>query len=142
MPLREALALEGRGVQRATDLLLIRDDLDAHTWTELDLKFYRRKGADRLSGVTFNLTTEKHFSDVEAVFLRLVEHYATALGAAQPLKREGAVPGTRRYQGATWRFSAGRIPSALTLTLRDEVQDGRDRRCSIQIHLARAGASA
>jgi hypothetical protein len=142
MPLREALSLEGRDIQRASDLLLIREDLDAHSWSELDLKFYRRKGADRLNGATFCLTTAKHFFDVEAVFQKVVEHYTSALGAAQPLAFKGPPPGTRRLRGAAWRFSAGRVPSALWVVLRDQVQGGRERRCSVELELARAGARA
>lgn len=140
MPLREAVALEGGSVERAGDQLLIREDLDAHSWCELDLKFYRRKGADRLSGANFCLTTAKHFPDAEAVFHRLVEHYTTALGAAARLASKDPVPGTRRLAGAAWRFSTGRIPSALQVVLRDQVQGGRERRCSIELQLARAGA--
>lgn len=140
MPLRDALSLEGRDIERAGDQLLIREDLDAHSWSELDLKFYRRKGADRLNGASFCLTTAKYFPEAEAVFHRLVEHYTSALGAAQPLAPKDAPPGTRRLSGAAWRFSAGRIPSALQVVLRDQVQGGRERRCSVEIDLARAGA--
>jgi hypothetical protein len=142
MPLREALSLEGHGVERESDVLLIRDELDEHSWTEVDLRFYRRKGTDRLSGASFCLTTEKHFGDAESAYHRVVEHYASALGAARPPGREDAPPGIRRLERATWRFTAGRIPSALTVCLRDLVQDGRQRRCSIAIELARAGTEA
>jgi hypothetical protein len=139
MPLREALALEGRGVERAGDVLLIRDALDDASWTELDLRFYRRKGADRLSGATFSLTTDKHFADAEAVYRRLVEHYAGALGASRPLAHEAAPLGTRHLSGATFHLSSGRTPASLTVTLRDLVEEGRARRCSVAVALARAG---
>jgi hypothetical protein len=142
MPLRDALSLEGRGVQRTSDVLLIREELDESSWTELDLRFYRRKGADRLSGASFCLTTDRHFPDAEAVYQRVVEHFARALGAAQPLPHEGAPSGTRHVSGAAWRFASGRIPCALTVTLRDLVQEGRARRCAMSIELGRAGARA
>jgi hypothetical protein len=136
MPLRDALALEPGEVTRAKDHVLVRDRLDDAAWSEVEIRFARRRGLDRVVSVRFSIETDRHFSDAEATFERLRQHFARELGPAAP-EAPVAVTGAR-IKRSSWRAQGRTLPTHLALELHDGADDLSVRKACLSIAIARA----
>jgi len=139
MPLRDALALEGGELSRGHDAVCIRAEIDADSWSELELAFARRRGLDRVVGARFSLVTQSHFADAEATFELLLAHFARTLGPPAPGSAAGLPAGVRGRR--RWEVQGRELPTAISVALLDAVDRDMVRSARVVLEMERAAHS-
>jgi len=123
MPLRDALALETGKVERLAGLIRVTEDLDADSVLEVELRFSRTKGLDRLSSLRCLIRSEKAMVDLEALFQRVVDHLGQRFGPHAPVSPATRDPGVRRHDVRSWKVQGHELPTTMTVELVDAVRE-------------------
>lgn len=131
MPLGEALELEPGQRERLHDGVRIRQDIEADAWSEVEIRFARLKGLDRVVGLRYTLATRSGFPDAEGCFHRLADHFTHAFGPPAPAATTG------RTAPRLWKAQGRELPTTLRLELHDNLDEDRVRTASVRVVVER-----